>query len=450
MSHIFWKQLSDTVFGNSVSTPKIAYDGTLPCLLPVTELLAEATGLAGVALAKLRGQASDEVHVDARLCGLWADTSYTPIGWVPPEMWDPISSIFKTKDGWIRLHTNAAHHKAAAAAVLGDVSNKRSVGEVIAQHDGEELENLFVKNNGAAARYIRWEDWKMHPQGIAISRAPLVEWSTKSAPSSDRLREFNYSSDRPLAGIKVLDMTRVLAGPVATRTLAGFGAQVLRIDPHNWDDHGVLQDTTLGKRCTGLDLKRADDRAIFDGLLAQADVLVHGYRPEALANLGYGPQALVAKNPSLIDVSLCAYGWHGPWAKRRGFDSLVQLSSGIADICADADGPGKLPVQALDHATGYIMTACIFEALRQAQQGKVMSARTSLAGVAMMLSQALGASQIDDIARPVGDADYDDTIEHSDWGDLQRLRPQMAISGAPMRWDIASGNLRRHHPHWGE
>jgi hypothetical protein len=449
MSQIFWNQLSRALFHSEVIGPIIKYEGALPCKLPVSELLAETTGLTAVALARLRGQAAHDVMIDARLCGLWANTSCESIGWALPEPWDPISSMFETLDGWIRLHTNAAHHKAAARAVLGDVSSKSVVAQSISQYHAKELETLFVENGGAAARLIRWEDWQTHPQGKALSRSSLVEWVQKAAPPTNRLRNADYSTDRPLSGIKVLDLTRVLAGPVATRTLAGFGAQVLRIDPDGWDDHGVLHDTTLGKRCAGLDLRVPDDRAVFDVLLTQADVLVHGYRPSALAGLGYGQHDLEAINPALIDVTLCAYGWQGPWADRRGFDSLVQLSSGIADICADANGvPGKLPVQALDHAAGYIMAACVLEALAQAKLGKVMSARTSLAAVAMMLCNKLGHAHINEVARPVEDADYMALVEHSSWGELRRLRSPMKISGAPMRWDEASGWLRRHKAQW--
>lgn len=160
---------------------------------------------------------------------------------------------------------------------------------------------------------------------------------------------------RPLAGIKVLDFTRVLAGPVATRFLAGLGADVLRIDPPEWDEPGVVPDVILGKRCARLDLHTAEDRRVFEALLARADIVVHGYRPGAMARLGYDEGERRTINPGLVDVSLCAYGWTGPWAGRRGFDSLVQMSIGIAEAgmrWQQAERPVPLPVQALDHATG--------------------------------------------------------------------------------------------------
>jgi crotonobetainyl-CoA:carnitine CoA-transferase CaiB-like acyl-CoA transferase len=177
----------------------------------------------------------------------------------------------------------------------------------------------------------------------------------------------------------VLDLTRVLAGPVATRFLAGYGADVLRIDPPGWNEPGVIPEVTLGKRCARLDLTQAADRATFETLLAEADVLVHGYRPAALERLGYSEAYRRQRNPSLIDVALDAYGWTGPLAGRRGFDSLVQMSCGIADHGMRRQGAGKpvpLPVQALDHATGYLIAAAVVRALiARLSDGRVQQAR---------------------------------------------------------------------------
>jgi hypothetical protein len=123
----------------------------------------------------------------------------------------------------------------------------------------------------------------------------------------------------------------VLADPVASRFLAAYGANVLRIDPPGWEEPGVVPEVTLGKRCARLDLRRAEDRATFEALLSEADILLHGYRPSALDRLGFDSGTRCGLSPGLIAVCLCAYGWSGPWAARRGFDSLVQMSTGIAD-----------------------------------------------------------------------------------------------------------------------
>lgn len=449
MAPIFWEHVSKSLFQADVPAPTIRYEGRLPGPLPVTELLAEATGFAGVALARLRNQSPQEVVVDGRLCAFWGLTSCAPLGWVPPEPWDPLSTIFKGTDGWIRLHTNAPHHKRVAMKVLGNTSSKENAAAAIAYQSVVDLEKQIIAEGGAAAQMISWKNWQNHPQGRAIAEAPLIEWSEKPTPAPDKLRLADYSSDRPLANLRVLDLTRVLAGPVATRTLAGYGAEVLRIDPESWDDPGLLQDTTVGKRCAKLDLHKVGDRQVFEGLLKQADILVHGYRPGALAHLGYDQVHLDQINPTRIDVSLSAYGWQGPWAERRGFDSLVQFSSGIADICADAEGnPGKLPVQALDHAVGYLMAASIFEALRRTQTGQIMSARISLARISRLLCDAGRVIQRVVPIRLPEDTDFIDAIEPSDWGNLKRLQPPVSVPDVAMRWDIPSGKLRRHLPKW--
>ena len=207
-------------------------------------------------------------------------------------------------------------------------------------------------------------------------------------------------------------MTRVLAGPVATRFLAGFGAEVLRIDPPVWDEPGVVRDVTLGKRCARLDLRRAADRVLWETLLARADVLVHGYRPRALAGLGLDAARRAALCPGLVDVSLCVYGWSGPWAGRRGFDSLVQMSGGIAEAgmrIFARDRPTPLPVQALDHATGYLMAAAVVRGLTARSTGRggtrvrVSRARTAArrGGRAPDTAGARAPEAADDVAEAI-------------------------------------------------
>jgi crotonobetainyl-CoA:carnitine CoA-transferase CaiB-like acyl-CoA transferase len=134
---------------------------------------------------------------------------------------------------------------------------------------------------------------------------------------------------------------------VATRFLAGLGAEVLRVDPPGWEEPSLEPEVTLGKRCARLDLRGSEGRARLRALLKAADIIVHGYRPDALESLGFGVAERRMLRPGLVDVSLSAYGWSGPWALRRGFDSLVQMSSGIAHEGARTVGsprPRPLPV----------------------------------------------------------------------------------------------------------
>src|SRR5215469_16299939 len=253
------------------------------------------------------------INVDRRLCGLWFGWSLRPQGWVMPNPWDPIAGDYKARDGWIRLHTNAPHHRAAALRVLRTSEEKEAVIAAAAQWDADELEAAVVEAGGCAAAMRSLEAWAHHPQGQAIAAEALIDWSEAPILSTGRVA---LNPDRPLDGVRVLDLTRVLAGPVATRFLAAFGANVLRIDPPNWDEPGVIPEVTFGKRCAGLDLRDADDRSRFAELLRTADILVHGYRPGALEGLGFGKTERWQLNPGLIDVCLDAYGWTGPWARR--------------------------------------------------------------------------------------------------------------------------------------
>jgi crotonobetainyl-CoA:carnitine CoA-transferase CaiB-like acyl-CoA transferase len=249
----------------------------------------------------------------------------------------------------------------------------------------------------------------------------------------------------------VLDLTRVLAGPVATRFLAGFGADVLRIDPPGWDEPSVIPDVTLGKNCIRLDLHEPGDRAIFERLLAEADVLVHGYRAGALENLSYGSAARQSIRPGLIDVSLNAYGHTGPWAGRRGFDSLVQMSCGIAAAgmgWKQTERPFPLPVQALDHATGYFLAAAVLRGLSaRLTDGLALRARLSLARTAKLLMEHRSDPTSEELPGN-SSAELCDDIEPTPWGPAQRLRPPAMVENAPMRWDRPAAELGSGAPRW--
>jgi crotonobetainyl-CoA:carnitine CoA-transferase CaiB-like acyl-CoA transferase len=205
-----------------------------------------------------------------------------------------------------------------------------------------------------------------------------------------------------LDGLRVLDLTRVIAGPVATRTLASHGADVLRVDgPRLPDDRGGLLDTGAGKRHVVLDLADAADRRTVEELLGQADVVVQGYRPGALDAFGLDPPALADRHPHLVTVRLSAWGTTGPWRERRGFDSLVQAATGIAELCGGPDDPGVLPAQALDHGTGHLAAAVVMGALaRQRLEGGGWFGELSLVRTAHWLLDASPGPEPPDDADP--------------------------------------------------
>ena len=291
-------------------------------------------------------------------------------------------------------------------------------------------------------------EWAAHSQGRAVSAEPLIAMEKAGAASSG----WRPTAGRPLSGVKVLDLTRVLAGPVATRFLAGYGADVLRIDPPEWNEPAVEPEVTLGKRCARLDLRQDSDRSRFERLIAETDVFVHGYRPEALDGLGFGEDMRRAFNPGLVDVGLDAYGWSGPWRNRRGFDSLVQMSTGIAAAglkWRSADKPVPLPVQALDHATGYLMAAAAVRGLTlRLTEEETLTARLSLARTAELLVAARGATS-ETNASSLLDTDASPAIEVTGWGPARRLLPPVSISGATMAWDRPASRLGSAAAAWG-
>ena len=412
----------------------------------VSELALSAVSSAVAAAQALAGTGSEAV-VDRNLVDRWCKTSVTPIGWKLPSQWDDFASDYATRDGWIRLHTNAPHHRAAALAVLGNPQTGEKAAALISGWNGEELETAIVDAGGCAAVRYDTASWRTHPQGQAVAREPVVAWNERPARKTP-WRPNNAA--RPLAGLRVLDLTRVLAGPVCTRFLACFGASVLRIDPESWNEEGNAIEMTVGKTCSTLDLKTEQGRDAFLKLACDAHLLVSGYRADALERLGLGPEALQAANPDLITVSLNAYGWTGLWRIRRGFDSLVQRSTGLATPGADGQ-PKGLPYQVLDHSTGYLMAAAALHALlRAASLGVVSTARLSLARQAhLLLDHWQDEPKPSDIAR--SDLIHSDpTLETTAWGDLQRLPLPFEIAGVTAGWRCPAHPLRSDPLGWIE
>ncbi|KAB0500109.1 CoA transferase [Pseudomonas vancouverensis] len=424
--------------------------GALPSAFAVTDLACASIGVAGQAVSELLHQQTGHlpsVAVDRRLASFWFASSIRPTGWSVPPLWDPVAGDYATRDGWIRLHTNAPHHRAAAESVLGACVDRAAMASKVAQWTKRDLEQAVVDAGGCAAEMRSWQAWQRHPQGQAVNAEPLVLFTRHQG---ENRTEWKGSSDHPLAGIKVLDLTRVLAGPIASRFLAGLGADVLRIDPPTWNEPGVVPEVTLGKHCARLDLHKTADRAVFENLLRDADVLLHGYRADALERLGFGVSERQPLNPRLIDVCLNAYGWSGPWLNRRGFDSLVQMSSGIAEAgmhWQGADKPTPLPVQALDHATGYLMAASVIRLLAQRlHSGQAGSAQLSLARTAALLI-GQGAGSVEAL-RGEDELDQGPQIERTPWGPARRLRPPVNISGTPLHWALPASELGSHRAQW--
>lgn len=417
---------------------------------PVTELAVASVGAVGLAVLDLAADmvSMSPVRLDRHLVSHWFRWSLLPLGWSPPAPWDPIAGDYRTSDGWIRLHTNATRHRAAALSVLQCANDRGATADSVSGWSTDALERAIVDAGGCAATMRSIEAWREHSQGFAVNEEPLIDMSCRQAT---RVWNWRPGTARPLAGIRVLDLTRILAGPVATRMLAGLGAEVLRIDPPGWDEPGVIPDVILGKRCARLDLHHRKDRDCFDALIRDADVIVHGYRPGALDALGYSEVERSALNPDVIDVSLCAYGWTGPWAARRGFDSLLQMSAGIANAgmrWQGADRPVPLPVQALDHATGYLVAAAAIRGVAlRLRENAILRARASLARTAGLLGGPIELKPSCTLAA-VNDSDLSQHVEQTPWGPGRRLLPPLAIPAVPVAWNRPSCLLGSASPTW--
>jgi hypothetical protein len=441
------------VGGDAQTADQLAFKGSggLPSTFPVSDFASAAVATAALSIAELVGKAGPSrpsVTVDRRLASIWFWSSIRPVGWKLPAPWDPIAGDYQTRDGWIRLHTNAPHHRAAAERVLEARGDRDAVARAVACWSKAALETAVVEAGGCAAEMRSVIEWHEHAQGRAIAAEPLVH-SVTTAPGE--IANWPVLAGRPLAGIRVLDMTRVLAGPVASRFLAGFGADVLRVDPPDWDEPAVTPEVTLGKRCARLDLRTPHDRAVFEQLLSGADIFIHGYRPGALDGLGF--DAAMRRNlaPGLVDVGLDAYGWSGPWAGRRGFDSLMQMSTGIADHgmrLVRKARPLPLPVQALDHATGYLIAATAIRGVTSRLENRTgTEARLSLARSAKLLIDH-ECQDTDLPLDPESGRDLAPAIEQTDWGPARRIVAPFAVSGTPPRWELPARNLGTSNPEW--
>ena len=449
LTEIAWS----AVAGEAGAVEEIVFTATggLASAFPVTDMAAAVIATAGLAIAELVREAGGQaahVTVDRRLSSMWFGYSLRPIDWRLPAPWDPIAGDYRARDGWVRLHTNAPHHRAAAVRVLGVEADRDTVARAVARWPKSELEAAIVEAGGCAAEMRSIAEWDRHAQGSALAAEPLVHMVAAEPAARPT---WSLSPERPLRGVRVLDLTRVLAGPIATRFLAGYGAEVLRIDPPDWDEPGLVPEVTLGKRCARLDLRESRGRARFEALLPGADVLLHGYRPGALDRLGLDSTERRRLSPGLIDVALSAYGWSGPWAARRGFDSLVQMSAGIAEhgmTWKGADKPVPLPVQALDHATGYLMAAAAIRGITcRMTQGHGVEARLSLARTAKLLVEHATNREEEPFA-PETESDRSAQIELTDWGKAQRILPPVRIGDAAMRWDHPARQLGSAAPMW--
>ncbi|GJE97680.1 CoA-transferase family III [Phanerochaete sordida] len=357
-------------------------------------------GLSGLSAAhfhQLNTGVEQNVSVDVRhaILEFKSELYYTVNGelFSSGELWDPLAGVYRTKDdSFVRIHTNFPHHRQGILDILGCAPTKDAVAAALLAWDSVAFEDAAAARSMCATALRTFEQWDAHPQGRALAGAPPVQL-VKVGDAPKRVPD--ASRRRPLEGVRVLDLTRVLAGPVCGRTLAAHGADVLWVTSPYLPALPALDiDTSRGKRTTQLDLTDPADRATLRELLGGADVFLQAYRPGGLAAKGFAVRDVAAARPGIVYASLNAYGWDGPWRDRRGFDSLVQTATGFnaAEAAAYAAHSGEggarplpprpFPMQAIDHAAGYLLAFGIHAALcRTITEGGSWEVRVSLAAV---------------------------------------------------------------------
>ena len=417
-----------------------------------------AAGLAAAEVWRQRTKRSQTVSVDMRHAAIeFRSERYMRIDGKPPgPAWDKIAGVYSTGDARkVRLHTNFPHHRDGMLKLLGCAYDREAVQAALAKWAGEKLETAAAQAGLVATMMRSPAEWAAHPQGQAVAKLPLFQITKIGEAPGRPLPAFPEEEERrPLAGIRALDLTRVIAGPVCGRTLAAHGADVMRITAPHLPGFPLLDiDTGRGKLSASVDLRATDDRDWLRSLVREAHVFVQGYRPGAIAARGFSAEALAEMRPGIVVVSLSAYGHQGPWAPRRGFDSLVQNASGINVAEAEAAGvaaPKELPAQALDHASGYLMAfGAMMALLRKAREGGSWHVRVSLAQTGHWLTSLghlengfacpePGAEQIKALA------DEMDTP----FGRLGFIRHAAVLSETPAHWARPPAKLGTHAPVW--
>ncbi|MDO5698724.1 MAG: CoA transferase [Dermatophilus congolensis] len=378
------------------------------------ESVSEAVS-AAQAIAAARGIRAEVATAPAAIAASFGAIENLRIDGREAVAWAPVSGFVEAADGWVRLHGNYPHHAAAITRALG-ASTRDELIEAVADMSASEVERAVTAERGLAVAVRSEEEWLAHPHGEVTADDPWV-----SVDGHGERPALPQDPDEPLGGVRVLDLTRVIAGPTCSQLLACLGADVLRIDR---PDRPELLDQYLsngmGKRSVAVDLATVPEK--LEELLATADVVLLGYRPGSLARFGLDPDDLARRHPHLVVGSLSAWGERGPWANRPGFDSIVQAASGIAAQCGSGGRPGALPVQALDHAAGYRMAAHLMRLLAEARAGIV---RISLLGAARTLlayppppEQAAAPLKISTVEMP------------SPHGELALVPPPLTLDGA--------------------
>lgn len=414
------------------------------------------SGLAASEIDRLRTGREQTVSVDMLHAALEfrSERLLRIDGGDAPELWDPIAGVYQCGDGrWVRIHTNFEHHRDGVLKILGCPNDREAVAAALKAWTAEDFESEATAKKMVVAMMRRPEEWAAHPHAAVLVDQPVISIEKIGEAAPTPLPNAG-SGDRPLSGVRVLDLTRIIAGPTGGRALAAHGATVMRIGSLNLPVVPVLvMETGRGKRAANLDLDTSAGKAGLERLLGDADVFIQGYRPGGLAERGFGPAQIAERNPGIVYVSLSAYGEKGPWGGKRGFDSLVQTATGINAAESSAfgsDNPKALPCQALDHASGYFVAFGAMAALmRRAREGGSWHVRVSLARTGQWL-RALGRLDDGPSCREPTEAEIRPflTVSESGFGKLTHITHATLLSDTPPRWDLPAVPIGTHAPVW--
>lgn len=419
---------------------------------PAAQASVAAAAAGALLIYKTRSGIEQTAVVDSVKCAMECTAAFKLDG-VTPDQWAPLSGLYQTADGYIRIHANFDHHRDAALASLnlptGSSTTREQVIERALQFNSSQLDDAITNAAGASAVLRSFEQWDKHPQSQALASLPLIEITKVGDAEPIPLAPMERST-APLQGIRVVDMTRILAGPVCGRTLAGYGADVMLVNSPDLPNIDSIIDTSRGKWSALIDLHSTEGVAALDHLLRSTRVLVQGYRPGALDKHGLSAEALAERYPGIITTSLSAYGRSGPWRYRRGFDSLVQTATGfnLAEAQAFAEEtPKALPVQILDYATGFLMAFATQAALvKQSQEGGSWHVQLSLAKTGSWLRSMGRSSEALCVKKP--DVEGHLRPFPSAYGQLQAIAHGAEFSDTPVHWKAPSSPPGTHPPSW--
>lgn len=440
---------------------------TQPVALPTRFLAAEGAAAAlaaGAALADriavCRGAPAGTVevasrHAEASLLSFahlkFLDPEAAPPGRLAPEERTAAAGFHRTADDrWIYLHPGFPHNTRGLLALLGVADDAASVRAAVAARDGEALE-AAIGDAGLCGAMVRSpEEWDAGVAGRLLAARPVVDIVQLGDTPPEPLPERTPGIEaRPLDGVRVLDLTRVLAGPTCARTLASYGAQVLRVGAPQLPSVPLfVADTGFGKRSTHLNLSRPDEAQTLRRLIRDADVFSQGYRTGAMDRLGFGVTEVAQLRPGIVYVSINCYGHEGPWRQRPGWEQLAQTVTGMAHqhgLDSGADQPVLLPAAVTDYSTGYLAAFGALLALeRRARVGGSYWVRVSLARTGMWI-RSLGRRRAM-AAMPLGahQAERLQARMETPWGPARFLRPAVTLSTARVGWDLPPVPLGTH------